>query len=354
MADRFWVGDTGNWSDNTNHWSASTGGAPNASKPTSSDNVYFDANSFTAGSKVVTIDESASCLDMDWTGATNSPDIAVANNITTSGDVTFISAMSTSGAANFLFDGAGKTITSNGLTIGTFAYLPWATGTLTLGDDFASTAGVRVVRGGTFSTGNFDMTCTSFIITNPVGARTLTLGSSTINCTAFTTDGDVTQLTFNANTSTIKVTGTGAFAGAGLTFNNVELNGTAHTISGNNTIAQLRLMRDGIQTITFTDSTTQTVTNMFRPNDTNVRTLVGTSTAGWNLTKQGGGRIDLDYLAISYSTATADKFYAGANSTDTTGNTGWVFKATPKITITPGSSAKIAIAPGSSAKIAVS
>ena len=76
MANRYWVGNGGDWSDNTNHWSASSGGAGGASLPTSSDDVFFDANSFSAGSQTVTIDVTAYCLNMDWTGATDTPTLA--------------------------------------------------------------------------------------------------------------------------------------------------------------------------------------------------------------------------------------------------------------------------------------
>lgn len=62
MANRYWVGGTGNWSDATNHWSDSSNGTPNASfLPTSSDNVYFDANS---GSGTCTIDATSN-IDMN-------------------------------------------------------------------------------------------------------------------------------------------------------------------------------------------------------------------------------------------------------------------------------------------------
>lgn len=45
MANRYWVGGSGNWSDNTNHWSDSSDGSPGASLPTSSDDVFIDENS---------------------------------------------------------------------------------------------------------------------------------------------------------------------------------------------------------------------------------------------------------------------------------------------------------------------
>ena len=79
MADRYWVGGTGNWSD-TSHWSATSGGAGGASKPTSADDVHFDANSFSGAGQVVTINENTACKSMDWTGATNTPDLAGASS----------------------------------------------------------------------------------------------------------------------------------------------------------------------------------------------------------------------------------------------------------------------------------
>lgn len=59
MANRYWVGGTGNWSD-TAHWSASSGGASGVSVPSetvsAADNVFFDANSFSADGQIVTLD----------------------------------------------------------------------------------------------------------------------------------------------------------------------------------------------------------------------------------------------------------------------------------------------------------
>ena len=49
MANRYWIGGTGDW-DSTDHWSTSSGGSSGASVPTSSDNVFIDSNSgFTTG-----------------------------------------------------------------------------------------------------------------------------------------------------------------------------------------------------------------------------------------------------------------------------------------------------------------
>ena len=65
MANRYWVGGSGNWGDAANHWAASSGGSANASNlPTIEDNVYFDANSFDA-SGTITLDISANCKNFD-------------------------------------------------------------------------------------------------------------------------------------------------------------------------------------------------------------------------------------------------------------------------------------------------
>lgn len=64
MANRFWVGGTGNWdAATTTHWSATSGGAGGASVPTSSDNVTFDSASNASG-YTVTLTATANCLDL--------------------------------------------------------------------------------------------------------------------------------------------------------------------------------------------------------------------------------------------------------------------------------------------------
>lgn len=66
MADRYWVGGTGNWSGTT-HWSATSGGASGASEPVPADNVYFDANS---GTGTVTCNYGL-CNDFDATNSSS-------------------------------------------------------------------------------------------------------------------------------------------------------------------------------------------------------------------------------------------------------------------------------------------
>ncbi|MFA5306545.1 MAG: hypothetical protein WC365_03785, partial [Candidatus Babeliales bacterium] len=69
------IGIAANW-NTVNSWSAASGSYCTASVPTSTDNTLFDANSFTAGGQVVTVNAASFCLDMIWTGSTNTPTLA--------------------------------------------------------------------------------------------------------------------------------------------------------------------------------------------------------------------------------------------------------------------------------------
>ena len=72
MANRYWVGGTGVWSDASNHWASSSGGSgAGGNLPTIADDVYFNAQSFDA-SGTITLDISANCKNFDWTGLDSS------------------------------------------------------------------------------------------------------------------------------------------------------------------------------------------------------------------------------------------------------------------------------------------
>ncbi|MEO0341089.1 MAG: hypothetical protein AAF242_17985, partial [Bacteroidota bacterium] len=68
-ADYYWVGGSGNWSDLSN-WATQSGGTINHnSLPSPEDDVFFDANSFSAANQVVTIEADIIFVrDFVWTG----------------------------------------------------------------------------------------------------------------------------------------------------------------------------------------------------------------------------------------------------------------------------------------------
>ena len=111
MADRYWVGGTGNWDTTTTNWSATSGGAGGASVPTTADNVIFDANSGT--NFTVTINTaSRACLDLTITGVSGMT-LAGTQTLTVAGNVSLPSTglTSTYSGTMTLSATAAKTIT---------------------------------------------------------------------------------------------------------------------------------------------------------------------------------------------------------------------------------------------------
>ena len=334
------IGTAANW-DTVNSWSLASGGACGAAVPTSADNTYFNANSFTAGSQVLTVDATASCLSMDWTGSTNTPDLKFnAFTLNLYGSATFIAAMTNSAGYRIYLAGSGvQSITSNGLANLNFFEMA-GTGTMNL-IDALNCRGFRI-NSGTLTTNNFNMTMsggtysTGFGITG-AGAKTINLGSSTITTDRLTNSSSNTTL--NAGTSTFNITGVGQTLvhTGGLTYNIVNLQGAAHTLTGNGTFATLGLTRAGVQTITFTDGTTQTISNLTRDAGVSIKTLQGSGAAGWGITYAGATYVSQDYFSISRSNAlpAVNKFYAGTHSTNGGNNTGWNFYApdSPSVTV---------------------
>lgn len=251
MAARYWVGGTGNWSE-TSHWSATSGGTGGASVPTSADDVYFNAFSFTGTSQSVTINVAASCLSMYWTGATNNPTLKASGSVSLSvyGYLTFIAGMSVSRGTATTFSlsflgGAGgvRQITCGTATnMGAFTTITFnGTGSASwqLQDDFnAGSANIAFIAG-TLNTNGKAVANTSSFNFSSSSAKTLTLGASTLSCGSFSIpDSVASSTTLNAGTSTIAVLGN--FTGGGKTYYNVSITASGLIlISGANTFNNL-------------------------------------------------------------------------------------------------------------------
>jgi len=253
MADRYWVGGTGSWSD-TNKWSASSGGAGGASVPTSADNVIFDAGSDAGGTFVVTVDGTsgspslcadftASGLDFGMTltmGATAFLDCYGSFTL----PITNFSVSASLGATiRFRATTTGKTITTNGVSLSNISItLNGAGGEWTLNSAYTSTATITFDNG-TFNTNNFNVTIGQFLSVTS-NTRSLNFGSSTITLSSTNLWSLAsTGLTLNAGTSTIVcLSASPNFGGGGLTYYNVNftnLGSGTKTITGANTFNNL-------------------------------------------------------------------------------------------------------------------
>lgn len=296
MADRFWVGGTGNFSD-TNKWSTTTGGAGGASVPTSSDNAIFDANS---GTGTVTIDATSNCLNLDFTNSTLLT-LAGTFGISVFGNLIIKSTMTVSytGTMTFAATATGKTLTMNGVTLACNMTFNGAGGGWTLQDALNIGTQSITLSNGTLDTNGKTVTCAKITVSNNTNTRVLTLGASTINCSyagfaAFAIFNN-TNFTLNANTSTINLTGNAAtLQGNGNTFNNVVFSGgsagdssntnNACGVNGANTFANLTYNgtseANGNNSLYFGANQTITSTFTIAGNSLTKRILVRSNTVG--------------------------------------------------------------------------
>lgn len=190
--DFYWIGDSGEWSDE-NHWSFSPGGAAANCIPTATDNVFFDENSFSAVGQTVTVDLPAIYFNnMSWTDPdTDSPTFSVpSGDIYVGGSIEFASTMAvnTSGTIHFVAESGTQTITAEdnggtGFDLKNIIFDGGATWTLG-GALFAS--GSILLQDGTFDTnGDMDFEVEAGTIQVDGSGATLNLNDSQISAATF-------------------------------------------------------------------------------------------------------------------------------------------------------------------------
>jgi len=225
VANRFFVtglGGNNNWGQTGagSNWSLTSGGAGGQTVPTASDDVFFDGNSPNC-----TVDTSARVAkSLIFTGYTNT--ITMSQQITVSGSITLVSAMTIAGAGALLAN-AAATLTSNGKTWPNDLSLTGSV-TYTFADNWTVT-GLT-----TLGSGAQTMTMTSNQITCNGGLTTgVTSGSLSGTCLIVVGGGTVTGNTGRINNSlTFNSAGTITFAsGSSLTFGTGTYTYTAGTFS---------------------------------------------------------------------------------------------------------------------------
>lgn len=343
-------GTLGNWATDTNNanpllWTNAI------ALPTSSDDVYFPAK---AGVITCTVNVAASCLNLDFlsfagtfagTASLKIYGYWKWNNLFTNSYTGTIQMYAASGTPT-IFTG-GKVV------LGGIGFGPvLSTATWKLLDNLIqdSTNGTSVltygyidVAGHQFATATFTST------TNVARGVTSSVAGGVIN---IITKNSVTPLnitngsTFsvtNPQNLTMKVSSWRTSNGGmtckfgGKTFGNVEFarpqSNDADTLKywvifESNNFSELKTSRK----LVFTDGTTTGITGLNIQSSASIKiSLRGSSTAGWTISYPLGN-LCVDYIRLSYSTATGGgHFYAGSNSVNTVGNTGWSFSSCPPI-----------------------
>ncbi|HZI01592.1 MAG TPA: hypothetical protein VEX63_10620 [Flavisolibacter sp.] len=216
-ADYYWVSSattTANKWSNAANWRTTSGGAvAHAAPPTAADNVFFDANSFTATSNTITMDVNAYCNNMDWTGVTNTPSMIggsgffldIAGNLVLSSNMVQTGLPpSFVGIVNFSATSAGKTITMANKIFADVAFK--GTGGGWIVQDNLNVLGSLLLQAGTLNTNGKPVNC-GFLNANAPGdaARSLVLGSSVVTVTNSQVDlrGDTPNFVLDAGSATM-------------------------------------------------------------------------------------------------------------------------------------------------------
>lgn len=366
---RYWIGGSGDWSDNA-HWSTASGGAGGACVPTPYDNVFFDANSgFTPASRTVTVNVSnAYCSNLDWSAATNSP---IWNKNASLAVEAWGSSIVLNPAATFTV--APLTLISNnnavisGSVMGNFDIrLSKVGGSLSFANNYSNILTDILVNNGTLNLANRTMSIASINneslantmaidISNATlsldtvwryngaaAAHTLTATGSTINTEIFNAEGmsynnvNVSEPINTAavlNNATIgKLTFThlsgaslAGINGANNTFRTVEYKGGG-AVYGTGNVMDTLIFFPG-STYTFTNGTNTTINNAWYGSGTPCRPteiLSSSTTANATVTRTNGS-VDFDYVRLRRITAAGAgaPFTARNHTTNQGNNTNW-------------------------------
>jgi hypothetical protein len=342
---RYWVGGTGNWND-TNKWSTSSGGAGGASLPRSHDDVVFDANSnataYTATVNAITGGNRCKALTIAGPASGNVT-LAGSTALFIHDDITLPATGLTrtyTGAITLTGTGAGKTITTNGVSLASATTVNGVGAEWSLADALSNSSTFTFTNG-SFDTADFNLT-TSLFRSNVTNSRTISLGSSTVTVTGNSqldfgsTENVRAALLFNAETSQLNFTGnTVTFNGNNQTFYNVSFTSTSIgtiTFNGTNTFNNLSvagLASAGIASLALSaDQTINGTLTLSAGTNATMRTFVRSNTIGTTRTLTCAAvdtLTDIDFRDITIAGAAAP--VSGTRLGDCKGNTGITFVA---------------------------
>jgi hypothetical protein len=256
MAVYYWVGGSGNWSDSTNHWATTSGGAPNvANVPTSADDVHFNAASHNA-SCVITADVTANCKDLMFDAAPSGGTLTLigSNQFNVYGNISLFAGMINGhGGAITMYKTSGTaTITSNGCNLTRTLYIQ-AGGTVQLADNLTFLSGYSSTL--SLVSGTFDANGKTVTIqADPASPRGV-YGAFTL---------------YNL----VCVGGVGFGYGISLTAN-IIITGTL-TLTGNSAINRLLVQSNTLGTARTITAANVSLTNC------DFRDITGAGTAVWN------------------------------------------------------------------------
>jgi hypothetical protein len=344
---RYWVGGTGNWSD-TSRWSTTSGGAGGADLPRSHDDVVFDSSS-NATAYTATVNNVVGrirCKALTIAGpASGNVTLAGSSALYIHDDITLPATGLTrtyTGAITLSGTGAGKTITTNGVTLASAITVNGVGAEWALADALNTGNSTINIINGSFDTDTYNLT-TGLIVSNVANSRTIDFGSSTVSLASTgvvlnfgTAETNRANLTFTAGTFQINVSSSSpTFTGNNQTFHNVSFTSTAFfigSINGANTFNNLSVAgrtSAGVAQIALSaDQTINGTLTLSAGTNATYRTFVRSNTIGTTRTltcAAVASLTDIDFRDITIAGAAAP--VSGTRLGDCKGNSGITFVA---------------------------
>lgn len=321
---------------NTTSGNASTAGSWTSRVPLPQDDVVVNAT--TTG--ILIFDMPRVGKNINFTGTTgtarfnvSSTSYTIYGSLTLATGMTFTqtNAMGLNGRSSYTLTSAGQTFAAS-LTIQAFG------GTYTLQDAMTLSSTVTL----TFSNGTFDANNKTvsggLVSSNNSLTRTISMGSGTwtLSGTGVVWNVQGTGLTLNGSSATIVLSDTSATGntftmGTGLTIGGLTIAARSGTTIINGTCTLGAFTVNAPNSLIFQQGTTRTLTAVaFNSSVGNVITIVSNLAGSPATLSLPSGIVAADYLSLKDSTASGGAtWYAGANSTNVSGNSGWIFTAAP-------------------------
>ncbi|PHN03466.1 T9SS type A sorting domain-containing protein [Flavilitoribacter nigricans] len=351
----FWIGGSGDWDDPA-HWSLTSNGGSAGCIPSVSDDVLFDANSFSAAAQEVRVPTgNHHCRNMEW--ISTGPDaiayqptlrLGILANLYVHGSLQLATAAQMSYTVDALSSSKlyvaartpGHSITSGGLDLINFR-MDGAGGEWTLLDDLTASFECFLTSG-TLHTDGFDLSGGQFVM-SAINTG-LNLSDSRIEMTSMI----LNSTNVDAGTSLLRTTSLNA-PGSGLALYDLQLIGTDPSLSTFNlSVQNLQLAGSNQNTVSgnvlvqgdfemdypgstvilgsaYTLEVGGDILNSALPgNRINIRSSTPGSPA---LLRKTSGNVCLEYLNIRDSNAGGGAKFGVVNSTDEGNNSGWIFSA---------------------------
>ncbi len=347
--DFYWISDSGDW-NSVAQWSNTSGGAISGCIPSSVDRVFFDANSFSAASQTVTVDDTAYCGYIDWSAISLNQNFLLDSSLYIYGDIVLNSNLNVSRgliSSSFIVKDNSQFLQSGALMdCNVTVSMDNNLSSFDMLDNFATTDSASIIQlNGRFSTNGFSLRTGSWIsANNPFSSsdqREIDISNSNVEILQeFNALGDTVLNLISTNSELFigdELGFTNNLITEGKTFNNVTLdfkeNSLAQTLRGSNQFNKLRITPGS--EIYFQEGATQTINDSLVAkgnclDSITIHTLDTTSLDVANIDKTGADYI-LECLNLTGIENTGDQLTTYFSS-NIGSNVNWDFDASAPIT----------------------